>query len=146
MPGQISLTEQQYYAHPRNAFWRIMATLFNFDRELDYALRCEVLLAAGIAVWDVLSQCVRPGSLDSAIERETEIANDFDLWLLEYSTISTILFNGAKAEQLFKRHHRPLYDSHHFNFHRCPSTSPAYAAMDVSTKLRHWRNAIAILQ
>ena len=60
MPGAMSLAKRQYYGHPRNAFWPIMARLC--DRELpeDYALRKAMLLDAGIALWDVLRR-VRAG-------------------------------------------------------------------------------------
>jgi hypoxanthine-DNA glycosylase len=68
MPGQASLAADQYYAHPRNAFWPIMATLLGFDAAIDYRARTETLAAAGVAVWDVLHSCHRPGSLDSSIE------------------------------------------------------------------------------
>ena len=49
MPGAMSPAKRQYYGHPRNAFWPIMARLC--DRELpeDYALRKAMLLDAGIA-------------------------------------------------------------------------------------------------
>lgn len=70
MPGAMSLAKRQYYGHPRNAFWPIMARLC--DRELpeDYALRKAMLLDAGIALWDVCGECEREGSLDSNICHE----------------------------------------------------------------------------
>src|SRR5258706_6926573 len=75
MPGQASLRAGQYYAHPRNAFWRIMGSLFGAGPSLPYAERTARLQSAGIALWDVLQACVRPGSLDASIT--DEVANHF---------------------------------------------------------------------
>ncbi|NYT47671.1 MAG: DNA-deoxyinosine glycosylase [Candidatus Methanofishera endochildressiae] len=65
MPSVVSLEKQQYYAHPRNAFWRIMAAMFNQDKLITYHHAEQFLKAQGIAVWDVLKSCARQGSLKS---------------------------------------------------------------------------------
>ena len=75
MPGQKSLQEHQYYAHPRNAFWWVMAQILNFSNELNYTQKVSKLESSGIAVWDVLFSCQRSGSLDSNIERASEVVN-----------------------------------------------------------------------
>ena len=67
MPSVASLDRQEYYGHARNAFWPLMAGLFGFDATAPYEARCLALTSAGVAVWDVLHACVRPGSLDSSI-------------------------------------------------------------------------------
>ena len=68
-PGQASLAARQYYAHPRNAFWPLMAALTGESdlAQQPYAARLQRLLHHRIALWDVVDRCVRPGSLDSAI-------------------------------------------------------------------------------
>lgn len=65
MPGVKSLEANEYYAHPRNAFWPIMNAIFGFDAALPYTQRIAALKAANVALWDVLQQCERTGSLDS---------------------------------------------------------------------------------
>src|SRR5689334_12191637 len=75
MPGVASIKVRQYYAHPRNAFWPIMGALFGVDPLLPYPERIARVRAAGVALWDSLQACVRPGSLDSAITEE--VSNDF---------------------------------------------------------------------
>jgi len=70
MPGQASMDAGRYYAHPQNAFWRIAADLLRIDPQATYDTRVKALKAARIAIWDVLQSCVRPGSLDTMIERE----------------------------------------------------------------------------
>ncbi|HPV23953.1 MAG TPA: DNA-deoxyinosine glycosylase, partial [Casimicrobium sp.] len=76
MPGVASLAAAQYYAHPQNAFWRIMGAVAGFDAALSFDERVAELARAGVALWDVLAACERSGSLDSAIARKSEVAND----------------------------------------------------------------------
>src|SRR4029077_16189116 len=75
MPGEASLKADQYYAHPRNAFWPIMGELFGAGPSLPYQERVALLQSTGVALWDSLQACVRPGSLDASITNEA--ANDF---------------------------------------------------------------------
>ena len=140
MPGQESLRARQYYAHPQNAFWRIVGDLLGFDRTLDYGLRIERVRAADIAVWDVLRSCTRKGSLDSAIEPSSAVPNDFAGFLADHPQMTRICFNGAKAEALFAKHVRPrLGAAAELQYLRLPSTSPAHAGLPFSEKLRAWR-------
>jgi TDG/mug DNA glycosylase family protein len=142
MPGIASLNAGQYYAHPRNAFWPIMDSLLAPDIKYipSYEERTGRLLDGGIALWDVLRSCRRPGSLDSSIERETEIANDFATFFQEHREVNLVIFNGAKAEQLFARHAGSLPDD--TKSVRMPSTSPAHASLSLEEKLAPWRTCL----
>ncbi len=143
MPGRASLDAGRYYAHPRNVFWRILAELLGFDADDAYEERIRALMSARIALWDVLQSCVRKGSLDTRIEPDTEIANDFGTFFREHRRIRRVYFNGAKAESSFVRHVR---DDRYFasvSFARLPSTSPAHAAMSFESKLRAWRELLS---
>ena len=139
MPGIASLQQQQYYAHPRNAFWPIMQHIFGWS-EMTYTERCQALVNEKIALWDVLRHCRRQGSLDSAIERDTIAINDFNALFKFAPNITTICTNGGKANQLFKRH---VQLADHISIEALPSTSPAYAAMSFDNKLAHWQSIIA---
>jgi len=101
MPGVESLRQQQYYAHPRNAFWDLLGELFGARRELPYDGRRQVLTARGIAVWDVARECIRPGSLDSDIRNAQP--NDFARFFHDHPTLRAVFFNGQKAAQMFDR-------------------------------------------
>jgi len=107
MPGQVSLDQNQYYGNPNNAFWYIMSSLIGFSIELEYADKESVIQASPFALWDVLQECRRPGSLDSSIVRGTEIGNDIQGFLQTKKNISLIAFNGGAAATLFKRHCLP---------------------------------------
>jgi len=139
MPGRKSLDEQQYYAHPRNAFWPIMGDLFGFDARLPYVERLELLKRNHVALWDVAQHCIRPGSLDAAIRDAT--ANNFGAFLCSHPQIRAIFFNGRKAEELFRKLVLPgLADKHRgIERHTLPSTSPAHAGMRFAGKLDAWR-------
>lgn len=144
MPGALSLRQQQYYAHPHNAFWKIMGALFGFDPvQTPYDARLAALQAHGVALWDVLAGCERPGSLDSAIVDASMVPNDFAAFLAAHAHITRICFNGAKAEAVFRRRVLPtLGDASALALLRLPSTSPAHAGMPLAAKTAAWRAAL----
>lgn len=148
MPGVASLEAGQYYAHPRNAFWPIMGELCGFDAAVPYRRRCAALKRAGIAVWDVLGACERPGSLDSAIVADTEEPNDLIGLFTEQRSINRVVFNGGKAEQAFRRHvlaELPDGVEERVALGRAPSTSPANAGQSFAQKRAAWRGALTEL-
>mgnify|MGYP001255453730 FL=1 len=144
MPGVASLTAGQYYAHPQNAFWRIMGAVARFDATLPYEERVAALRKAGVALWDVLAACERAGSLDSAIARSSEEANDLAGLLSLQPQIKRIYFNGATAEATFRRHCKALAARNDLCFTRLPSTSPAHASLRFEEKCAVWREALAL--
>jgi hypoxanthine-DNA glycosylase len=141
MPSIASLAKGEYYAHPRNAFWPIMGRLFGAGPELPYAERRRILKSQRIAVWDVLQECGRAGSLDSAIDAATERANDFVAFFREHPRIGAVFFNGQKAETAFRRHAMKdvLQPDRAITFARLPSTSPAHAGRRFEEKLAAWQ-------
>ena len=144
MPGAVSLGEQQYYAHPRNAFWPVMASLGlpvldSAGVRRPYAERLQALRDHHIALWDVIHRCERPGSLDSAIVHDSVEANDFATFFRAHPGIQLVVFNGGSVEQLFRRHVLPVVNREALPaMMRLPSTSPANAGMPVAAKIAAW--------
>ncbi|WP_167631217.1 DNA-deoxyinosine glycosylase [Mariprofundus ferrooxydans] len=147
MPGRKSLDEQQYYAHPRNAFWPIMASLFRFSADIGYDEKLGILRNNGIALWDVARQCIRPGSLDAAIRLPSVITNDFTAFFDTHPQIRAVCFNGRKAADLYQRRVIPelTLNQTQLPLYPLPSTSPAHAAISFDNKLAQWRTILDIL-
>ncbi len=132
---------QQYYAHPQNAFWRIVEDIFETDSPLPYTRRAGILTAHKIALWDVLAAAERPGSLDSSIVHASASANDFRRFFRRHPDIRRVYFNGRKAETLYRRLVLPELGEEFsgIRYECLPSTSPAHAGMTFATKLSKWR-------
>ena len=132
-PGVASLQAQQYYGHPRNHFWPILAALWKIDlARTDYAQRIVVARAHGLGVWDVYASCRREGSLDSAIE--APVLNDLAGLKLRAPGLRAIAHNGGESARAMP-HTRTLGVA----VHRLPSTSPANASWSFERKLAAWR-------
>ena len=136
VPSELSLEKGQYYAHPRNDFWRIVEALFSGGRPLAYAERVEMLKHAGVALWDVLREADRAGSLDANIRRP--VPNDIAGLLRGCPSIRAVFFNGAAAERLFSAHVSSSPADGTLRFVRLPSTSPANATISFALKLAAW--------
>ncbi len=146
MPSDISLQKQEYYGYQRNTFWTIMSALFVGNKKVinEYSLRKKMLIENKIALWDVLQSCHREGSLDAAIKMDTIKINDFKSFFSIHPAIHKVLFNGSKAETIFKKYVLPeiMEQFGYLQFTRLPSTSPAHAAMTVEQKIEIWQKEI----
>ncbi len=103
MPSVESLRLGQYYAHPRNHFWPLIARVCGEICPQDYGERTAMAVRHGIAIWDSVASCLREGSLDSEIK--DALPNPIGDLLAAHPSIRTIAFNGRKAESEFGRHH-----------------------------------------
>lgn len=143
MPSVASLHYKQYYAHPHNAFWRIIHDLWGVQLPQDYAARTQFLLAHGLALWDVVASCRRQGSADAAIR--DVVAHDFVAFFQQWPRLERICFNGQAAEKLFVQkvlqgQGRMSLDDLRPGLRACrlPSTSPAHA-VSYAEKLAQWQ-------
>lgn len=141
MPGTASLREQRYYAHPRNLFWQMVEWHLGIDRALPYDERLRALQACGVALWDVLAACTRPGSLDAAIDRASEEANPVAELITAHPGIRAVLLNGRRAEASFRRHLAAacLAARPDLTVHALPSTSPANQSIPLAERRARWQ-------
>lgn len=146
MPSQRSLELQQYYGHPQNAFWKIMATLTGVAHEAEYQQRTLALINKGVSVWDTIASCHRPGSMDADIDTGTVSVNDFGGFFERHPKLQVVLFNGQASAKTFQKHlGKTFLLERGLESQVMPSTSPAYAAMSLAEKKSIWLDALQIL-
>jgi TDG/mug DNA glycosylase family protein len=133
LPGERSLAEQRYYAHPSNRFWQLLGAVLDCDlASLDYHLRIERTVAAGIGLWDVVKSAHRLGSLDAAI-RDHE-PNELGFFAETLPCLRAIAFNGGTASAIG----RGQVSADRIDLIDLPSSSAAYAAMPFAEKRARW--------
>ena len=140
MPGEESRRIEQYYAHKRNRFWRVMGDLLGFDPTTEYAERIEELTRHGVGLWDVLRACERHGSLDSKIRRESEVPNAIGELVQNNESLALVALNGGKAAEVFHRRIAPV--PRLVNIVQLPSTSPANAAVPYDALRKVWGDSL----
>lgn len=123
MPSPKSRSAGFYYSHPQNRFWKTIAQVLDVQTPATIEEKTNLLLAHGIALWDVLAACKISGADDSSIK--DAVVNDFTK-IFELANICAVFTTGKKATQLFEKHcerkygYKPIY---------LPSTSPANCKM-----------------
>ncbi len=139
-PGVTSLARQQYYAHPQNAFWRVLQSLWPaspMPTADQYQQRVAWMLDKGLGLWDVYASCEREGSLDTAI-REPQI-NELAALLRVCPELRLIAHNGGESFR-----HARVTRALGLPVYRLPSTSPANASWSFERKLAAWRELVVV--
>ena len=133
LPGKKSLELREYYGHPRNRLWKILAHLTGNEIPQNYNRKKEFLFKNNIGLWDVAHSAYREGSLDSNIKKENP--NDIEDLLESYETIKVIGFNGKKSEKMFFKY---FTEKLGIKYVPLPSTSPANMAINFEEMCSRW--------
>jgi hypoxanthine-DNA glycosylase len=121
LPGDASLAARQYYAHPRNQFWRLLGLVTGGDlHSLGYEERLERLKGHRIGLWDVIGSAVRRGSLDQAIRLANH--NRIDQLVRDFPNLEAIAFNGGTSANFGRK---LIGSDHRLVLIDLPSSSPA---------------------
>jgi hypoxanthine-DNA glycosylase len=142
MPGDESLAKQEYYAHPDNIFWDMIARILAPElteqeiEALSYDSKKKLLLTNRIALWDVLEHCDRKGSRDIAIRNEAR--NNLKMFFDDHVSVRTVFFNGQKAQEYFLEGFSSIIDARKLELVVLPSSSPS-RQLNCFRKLKEWR-------
>ena len=141
LPGRVSLDRSQYYAHPRNQFWRLVGAVIGRPLvPLDYEARLEALLEAGIGLWDTVAAATRRGSLDADIRLHA--ASDLAALAATLPDLRAVAFNGGTSARIG---HARLAGVSGLDLVDLPSSSPAYT-LPFERKLEAWAGLRAYLR
>ncbi len=133
LPGEQSLARGQYYANPRNQFWRLIGGVIGVELDgLPYQARLSSLLAAGVGLWDTVESATRRGSLDGAIRGHS--ANDLVRLAESLPALRAVGFNGGKSASLGTRQ---LAGQPDLELVVLPSSSPAFT-LPFAAKASEW--------
>lgn len=143
LPSPTSLRIGYYYQHPQNAFWDIMDALYGAGRDRRPNERADILRYHKVAIWDVLKEADASGAADTNIVNP--VPQDFNAFIHAHPELRAILFNGGKAEHLWRRLVDPTLDEavlrRKIRVFRLPSTSPAHAR-SFNEKFAAWKQTI----
>ena len=133
-PSVLSRKNDFYYGNPQNRFWRMMAAILpspcNPPATIEEKKR--LLLAHGVALWDVIEECDIKGSSDASIKNVVPAHIEI---ITAEAQIDAVICNGATAGRLYKRF---LQWQTGIEAHVLPSTSPANAAWSLERLIERW--------
>ncbi len=135
-PSVKSRENHFYYGHPQNRFWKVLASVLEWNVPITIEEKKQMLLENGVAIWDVIASCSIVGSSDTSIK--DVVVNDFSS-ILEESKIENIYVNGTKAYELY---HRYAEEKTGIKAIKLPSTSPANAAWNLERLCAAWAEKI----
>ena len=135
MPSVTYLDKQEYYGFAHNRFWKILHAVFEMPIDT-YAQKKEILFQQHILLWDVIGECEREGSLDSAIRKER--VNDIAHLTAVYPTLHRVICNGRKAYELYQKHFPDIALPCSY----LPSTSNANRSIREEVLFAQWKQAL----
>lgn len=137
-PSVLSRANDFYYGNPANRFWRVIARWAGAPVPETIAEKRALLLAHGIALWDVVASCDVKGSSDASIRNVEPAAIER---VLDAADIAAVLCNGGTAARLYGRYLQARCGG--MPARALPSTSPANAAWSLERLCERWGAELA---
>ena len=131
-PSVKSREQLFFYGHPRNRFWKVIATVVGSHLPTTVEEKRNLLLKNRIALWDVIASCDVTGSSDSSIKNV--VVNDLTE-ILHNAGIRMIFVNGKTAEKYYNKY---VLDASGREAVCLPSTSPANAGWSLDRLIEAW--------
>ncbi|MGP1577643.1 MAG: DNA-deoxyinosine glycosylase [Treponema sp.] len=131
-PSETSRTQQFYYGHPRNRFWKVLAAVCGCAEPKSIDEKKAFLLSYRIALYDAIQSCTITKSEDASIRNAVpaELSSIFTA-----ADIQAVFANGAKAYQMCtKQLAVPVI--------QLPSTSAANARWSFEALQMEWRKIL----
>ena len=132
LPSVKSREQQFFYGHPQNRFWRVLAAVFGCPVPQTVEEKKAMLLANGVALWDVIARCEIAGSSDASIRNA--VPNDLAA-IFAAADIRAVYCNGTTAYNLYQKYILPVTGREAI---KLPSTSPANAAWTLEKLTDAW--------
>lgn len=117
-----------FYGHPRNRFWKMLASVYGEPVPETVAEKKQIVLRHRLALSDVVASCDIVGSGDASIKNVMPMALS-TLW--ENAPIRIVLCNGATSYRLFRKYFAQAAI-------KLPSTSPANALCGMDDLVAAW--------
>ncbi len=137
-PSVKSREQKFFYGHPQNRFWKVMAAVLNEKIPETIEEKKSMMLAHGIALWDVIASCEITGSSDSSIENV--VPNDLSP-IFNKGKILKVFCNGSKSFELYEKNTFPITK---IKAEKLPSTSPANASWNLEKLIKEWKSKLGI--
>ena len=136
-PSVLSRQASFYYGNPQNRFWRVIAACTGESEPRTTEAKRSLLLAHGIALWDVIESCDIRGSSDASIKNvePVDVAR-----VLGAARIEAVFCNGATAGRLYRR---CLRKTSGLDAVVLPSTSPANAGWSLERLIARWSEGLS---
>lgn len=135
-PGPMSLARREYYAHPRNQFWRLIFELLGEPAPRLYRQKLAVLRKNRVALWDAVGSCRRENAADGTIKDHA--FNDIPGLLKKCRGVKAVFCNGNKSYSLCLARYGGLG----IPIVYLPSTSPANAGHSYEYKKMRWKKIL----
>ena len=132
MPGVKSLEEQQYYAHPQNRFWPLLAALAGTQTPQTIGEKTALILQNDLALWDTVQSCDICGASDASMRNVQP--NDVAA-LVRKLGVQAVFCNGAVSGRVYAKYAQAAAGIPAVVL---PSTSPANAAWSMERLQQVW--------
>ena len=135
IPGEKSISANEYYCDNRNRMWKMLAELATQKLPTNYSEKKVLLEQLHVVLWDYYQSVERTNSTDKGILKGTP--NDIVGFVRKNPTITKIAINGYKKYNMFGEKLQNQFGQS-IKVFRLPETSGSNASWTLEKLCQDW--------